>query len=527
MKRILIVIAVLLVIGAIGLAIFARSVLTGENVRAAVAAQVSAALGQPVTIGSLGASIYPRVTMDLGEVVIGEPARIQLRSVHLGTGLGALLSRRIEGADVQVDGARIRLPLPPLGLGKPSDTDSGGSAPPVEIVSIEEIVLRDVEVMSGDRTLVGDIELVPQGDGVQLRRVSLAADGAAIEMTGALTSLSPIDGRVEANADTLDFDRLVGFLSDFTATATAPAASSAPAADGASTSEGTGLDGRLTFVLKAGSARTGGLTLADLNATARVTPAAVTFEPLTFGVFGGRYEGTMRLVPDDPSRFEWRAKVAGIDTAALMAFAGSPGTVTGTLAGTITLEGEGLQMEQALRTARGTARVDITDGTIAGLSLVRTIVTATSGRGGVLTSATSAAAAPPASGSERFSRLGATLRLDRGVMSTSDFSMTSPDVDLAASGSIRLATMTTDFDGRAQLSEALSKQAGTDLYRYAQQGGRVTLPVDVSGPIDRLSVRVDIGKAAERAIRNRAEEEAKKAIKRNLPGGLGGLIPKR
>ena len=111
-------------------------------------------------------------------------------------------------------------------------------------------------------------------------------------------------------------------------------------------------------------------------------------------------------------------------------------------------------------------------------------------------------------------------------MTTNDASMTSPDVDLQASGTVSLATMTTAFSGRVQLSHALSKQAGTDLYRYTVQGGRVTLPVVVSGPFGNLAVRIDLADAATRAIRNRAEEEAKKALERNLPKGLRGLIKK-
>jgi hypothetical protein len=42
-----------------------------------------------------------------------------------------------------------------------------------------------------------------------------------------------------------------------------------------------------------------------------------------------------------------------------------------------------------------------------------------------------------------------------------------------------------------------------------------------------LSVGIDVGAAATRAIRNRAAEEAQKAIERNLPRGLGGLFPRR
>jgi hypothetical protein len=186
-------------------------------------------------------------------------------------------------------------------------------------------------------------------------------------------------------------------------------------------------------------------------------------------------------------------------------------------------------MERALKTARGTARVDVTDGTMAGLALVRTVVTSLSGRGGMTTSALSgvqAQAGGGAGGNEKFSRLGATLALADRVMRTSDFAMRSPDVDLTGTATLSLARMTADMKGRVQLSEALSKQAGTDLYRYTQEGGRVTLPATVSGPLDNLSVRVDISAAASRALQNAASQEIDKAIKRNLPGGLGGLFPK-
>jgi uncharacterized protein involved in outer membrane biogenesis len=271
---------------------------------------------------------------------------------------------------------------------------------------------------------------------------------------------------------------------------------------------------------------TGSLVLSDVTATATITPDAARFDPLSLGVFGGRYEGSMQLALGDVPAFQWNATVNGVDAAALMAFAGSPDTITGRLSGTLALDGQGLQMEQALRSARGRSRIDITDGTIAGLQLVRTIVTATSGRGGVLASAGAAVANRETTGGERFSRFGATLQLAGGVIETNDVSMASSDVDLSAAGSLRLSGMAADLEGQAQLSEALSRQAGTDLVRYTQEGGRVTVPVTVTGPIDRLAVRVDVGDLAKRAIRNKAAEEAQKVIDRNLPG-LGGLFRRK
>jgi uncharacterized protein involved in outer membrane biogenesis len=524
MKRLALALTVLLILGGLGLALLARSVLTGDNVRAAVASQLASAIGQPVTIGELGASIYPRVTMELTDVRIGQPANIQLRQVHVGTDFRALLSRRIEHAAMRVTGARVELPLPPFALpGVGRSADAATSEPPVEIVSVDEIVLSDVTVVSGGRSLQGTIEMTPRGAGVDLRRVSLAADGTAVEMSGAIDSLSPFTGRLEARATEVNFDRVLAFFSDFTASA-ASAGATAPA----SAPQAGSLPGRLVVDLTLGRATTGALTLADVRTTVTVSQQDMTLTPLVFGVFNGRYEGTMQLTVGEATRFRWQGRVSGIDTGAMMRFAGTPNTITGTLAGTVALQGAGREMEKALRTSRGTARVDIANGSIAGLALVRTIVLATSGRGGYATSAETAVTSPGNSAeAARFSRLGASLVLADGVIRTNDFAMQSTDVDLTGAGALAAATMTTEVQGQVRLSPELSKQAGTDLYRYAQQDGRVTLPVTVSGPLAGLSVRIDLSQAASRAIQNRANEELNKAIERNLPRDLRTLFPKK
>ena len=73
-----------------------------------------------------------------------------------------------------------------------------------------------------------------------------------------------------------------------------------------------------------------------------------------------------------------------------------------------------------------------------------------------------------------------------------------------------------------QLSDELSKQAGRDLIRYTQQGGRVTLPATITGSAEAPHVRIDIADMAKRALANRANEEAQKALKK----GLGSLFKK-
>ena len=173
-KKVLLGILAIVVIVGTGLFVWARSVLTQDTVRTAIAARLTDTLGQPVSIGGIGATIYPRVTVNLENVAIGPQTNIHVNTLAIGTDFRALLSRRIEHGTMRLVGARIRLPLPPLALGSQPTapvTTTAPSGAPVEIVSIDEIVLTGVEIVSGGRTLRGDIEVVPQGRGVSCERL--------------------------------------------------------------------------------------------------------------------------------------------------------------------------------------------------------------------------------------------------------------------------------------------------------------------------------------------------------------------
>jgi uncharacterized protein involved in outer membrane biogenesis len=517
-KKVLVGVLLLVVVASAGLLLWVRAVFTQDAVRTAIAAQLSRSIGQPVTIGSIGAGLYPRVTVNLGEVSIGQPARIQVRTLHVGADLGALLSRRIEHASLQLAGARIELPLPDFAMASSSPASTPGTgerSAPVEIVSIDEIVLNKVEIVSGGRTLLGDVEVVPQGKGFALRKATLAAESTTIAITGQITDLTGPSGELTLKAGALSLDQLMAFVTDFAGGAGTPAGAPAgqPARTGAS---GTASAMNVTVSLDADRATIGGLTLEKLAGRARVTPQGVTLEPIAFGLFGGRYEGTLALSLGATPDFHLKAALTGIDMAAATRFAGTPDTITGRLSGQIDLTGRGTDAAAAMKTARGSGRVDITDGTIKNLGLVQTVVMATSMRSGAANQTAGR------SRDEPFSRLGATLTVAGGSASTQDLRLESKDLLLAAAGAVRLDGSAVNLLGQVQLSDALSQQAGRDLVRYTQEQGRVTLPATITGPAGNLQVHIDVADMAKRAITNRASEEVQKALK----NGLGGLIKK-
>lgn len=496
------VIALVLVVSIAG-GLWVRSVFTHDAVRAALASQMAAALGQPVAIGGISASIYPRVTVKLSNVTIGEPVRIQAEAVRLGTDLRALLSRQIVHGAVHLDGAKVQLPLPPLGSKTSSSAPGASGAMPIEIVSIDEIVLKGVEVVSGGRTLRGDIEAVPHGTGVTLRRVSLSAEDTSLEGAGEIADVAGPVGNITMKAGTLNLTRLLDFLNAFssgsgmTAHAAAPRAAGTPPAN-------------LLVSLAADRATVGSLALEKLSARARVTQDGVTLEPLEFAIFGGGYKGTMILASrGGTSTFRLNAALSNIDVASATAFAGSPGTISGRLSGRIEVSSRTAETSRAMNAAKGTARVEIRDGVVKNLGLVKTVVIATSMRADAQNPLRSGG-----STDEPFTLLGATFNLADGTAHTNDLQFQSPDILLRAAGSLRLDGSAIDLKGDVQLSDALSQQAGRDLVRYTQEQGRVTLPATITGSAQAPLVRVDVASLASRAVQNKAKEELKKALGR-------------
>jgi uncharacterized protein involved in outer membrane biogenesis len=319
-------------------------------------------------------------------------------------------------------------------------------------------------------------------------------------------------------AGALNFDQLMAFAHDFSTGSGMASASSAPngQAPPASAHPAGVPPMNITISLQADRATMGALALEKLAGTARITPDAMTLNPVSFGVFGGKYDGSLVFSLGAAPDFKLDAAVSGIDMAAATAFAGSPNTITGRMSGKMSLTGRGVDQAAAMKTARGTARVDVVNGVVKRLGLVHTVVVATSGRGEAVGGASGGASDEP------FTKLGATLTIADGSARTDDLHFESKDILFSGSGTLRLDGTAMNLQAQVQLSDELSRQAGRDLVRYTQEGGRVTVPATIAGSSTSPQVRVDVTSMARRAITNRANEEAQKAVKK----GLGSIFKK-
>ena len=510
MKKLLIVGLALVLIVIAALAIAVRMLIDPERVRATIEAQASVATGMPVTLQAADISIWPKPRVTLSGLKVGDPASLTLERIEVATALRALLSRRIENAELTLADSTVDVPALLAALSGIANESSTPQPPaegapidaPLTLVSVDTIAFRNVRVIYNGGSAAVNFESALSGDRLDIRSFNLASEVTDLEASGAIESLAGRRGKLTISADSLDLDGMIAVLSGMQGAQGAPA-------HGAQGGEAVDM----TFDVTAAKGRAGGVQFDNLKAMIHATAGGVQMEPFGFGAFDGRVDGKARV---DTSRAEpalvLDAKLSQLDVAAVAAFVGQPGAITGRLGGELHLSGAGVDPTAALANASGTGALAITDGVIPNLHLVRAIVIAFG-------------KPEPGStgGGDRFTRISTTVDLAKSMLRFSTITFASPDVDVDGNGTLNLSAGVVDITGRARLSEALTAQAGRDLVRYTSDANRVTVPVTVSGAVDAPQVRVDAGALLRRA----AENEVKSQIQKRTGGLLDRLKGKK
>jgi uncharacterized protein involved in outer membrane biogenesis len=492
---------ILLALGVIIVVVVAMGIglywfLSGDGVRIALEREATKWLGQPVTIGSAGARIFPRPAITLRGVRAGEPVRILLADVQVSTGLKPLWSRRIEDAEVAISDSRIDMPLPftlPAPGGSPTAPSTTGS---LQIVSVRAITLQNVTLASRGRQITVSARSSLSSAHMNLERFTAAAGTTSLEASG-LVQISPrLDAQLQVKAGHVDVDDLIALADAF-----APRTPrKTPAASGP-------LPGRIVARISSETARASGVDVRQFSTTLVAQGNRITLSPVTLQLFGGRYRGSLDIDSEVGAlRATVRAQIADLDVAQLAAFGGVADTISGRLSGSGTFNGRGATIGDAIAAATGEGTATIVSGAVKRLGLVRTVVLffgRPAPNAGVAT--------------DNFDRIDATFALIQQVVAASALSLHSPDLDLVGAGTLSIPTKALDGHMDLSLSEALSAQAGTDLARFTREGNRLLLPAVISGTLDAPRVTIDAGAAVRRGLRNE--------VQRRLKNILGTLVP--
>jgi hypothetical protein len=501
-RKILLALLVLAIAGAIALVLIARGAIGGEVVRRTMEEQLTARMGQPVRIASLGASFFPRVTIDLRGVTIGEPAVAGLEQISIATGLRGLLSRRVEDADVIVAVGRIPLRLA-LDLAGAASVEPSSQTAGFTIVSVRSFALRRVELVAGQRSLHVDLDASLSGDRLEVSRLVAEAEGTRLEAEGTMSSLARGEGRFGARANHLNLDRLLAFMSEVSG-AWSPRSSGRGSEDPRLRSDQP-VALKLEVGLSAPAGELGGYRFQSFSSLVRLSPSQVTMQPLEFRMFDGGFEGQLRVAMAGASpQLMLNGEVSGMDVAVILRETRRSSAMSGQLGGTVSATSSGTSSAEILRRVRGTGQIAITDGVIPGLEMVRSIVLAFGKPSGL----------PPEGSGSAFTRLAGTFSLDNQTLRTANLTFASRDFDMAGQAVIGLPAGTIDMRADVVLSRELTAQAGTDLRRVAQEDGRVVVPARITGTVAEPRVSVDPAAALNRAVQNEIKRKLQDLFKR-------------
>ena len=409
-RKLLAGVVILLVLVAIAVALFARGTIGSAAVKRTLEQQLSARLGEPVRIDTLGASFFPRVTLDMRNVSIGDPARATIAELSVATGLRGLLSKRIEDGEIILSNSRVPAEMV---LGFAGAAASGGSAQSqdgLSIVSIRSLALRNVQLVVGTRSLTVELQASITGDRLDVTRLVAQSSATRLDAHGALTSIAAHKGTFTATAARLNLDELLAVASGFSIPA---GPSSAARVD-------------VTIDVSAPEGELGGYRFQKLSSVVHLTPGRMRVAPLRLGMFAGTCDGQLDVsttgsAPD----LSMSGRVQGVDVAAMLREVQESSSMSGRLSGTFSVRTRGASSAAVLSAAHGTGRAVILDGEIPHLDMVRAIV---------LAFGKPSSDSRAGSGS-RFTRIDSGFTLDDQTLRSKDVAFASPDFDMT--GAVR------------------------------------------------------------------------------------------
>ena len=491
MRKLLLYLVLAVVVVMLCAAGFVYWFFSGDGLRRAIEQQATAFLGQPVKIGRARAGVFPRTAIHLGDVRIGDPARVTLAEVDVSTDFRELLSRRIQDAAITIANSRIEMPLPFTipsgGEGEPSANTSGNTPSVVEIVSIRTIALDDIVVVSRGKAVRVSAESSLAGNRLTLQRFEARSGATTLDAEGEVDLAPSVEARLKAKANKLDVDELLALADAFTPPQPSNRTTASPSAPM-----------KIAARVSAETATAGGIEVRQFASDLEMNGDRVVLSPLTFQLFGGRYQGAVNAQLGQTLSLTIKSRLQDLNVAQLAAFGGSPDTISGTLTGAGTFSGSGPDVAAVLKSARGMGTATIANGVIRRLNLVRTVVLFF-GR----------PAADTTEGTDRFERIDTSFTLANQILRAEPLSLRSRDADIVGSVTVNVDSQALDGMADLSLSEELSKQAGTDLIRFTREGTRVVLPARLGGTIAAPRLTIDAAAATKRGLRNEVERRLK------------------
>jgi AsmA protein len=338
-----------------------------------------------------------------------------------------------------------------------------------------------------------------EDDAVALNDLSVQLDDTQIAGRLGVANFATPRVRIALDVDAIDVDRYL-----------------APAQEGGS---GTSADGEATALpreelrdlyldgtLKIGTLLVGGLTLEQVQATATARDGVLTLEPLRAALYGGQYDGSIRLDGTGAkTKVQMRQSLDAVQVASLLTDLADVEQLEGLVVAKLDLNGAGTTDAELKETLAGTVTFELSDGVYKGLDIWHEIRTVRARvKGDIPPERTGPA-------QTEITALDFGGRLTDGVLNSERMIAQLPFLRVTGDGSLSLADESLDYRFNARVMQVPEFPDGATLDDL--EGWNI--PLRLGGTLEQPKLGVDLAEFA----KTRAAQELQNKLFDKL--GLG------
>ncbi len=324
-----------------------------------------------------------------------------------------------------------------------------------------------------------------------------------------LAKFSPPAYTFDINVDRLNVDR---YLPHEEKPVAAPSQSEKPAPKAAA-QEDTPVDlsalkdldanGRL----QVGALQAKGVKLANLKAQIKAANGRLDVAPHSASLYEGTANGAISAQAD--GRIALRESLSGVSIGPLLRDAAQKDILEGRGNVSLDVSAAGKTVNGMKKALNGTARLQLKDGAIKGINIAEVLRKAKTALG-----SGNAKAQARETQKTDFSELNASFVIKNGVARNEDLDVKAPLFRITGKGNVDIGNSTIDYLVKAAVVATTKGQGGAERSELAG----LTVPVQLSGPLDDMKYKVDYGAVAREAVKSKVGEKLKESLGQRLGG---------
>ncbi|MDO8314027.1 MAG: AsmA family protein [Rugosibacter sp.] len=263
-------------------------------------------------------------------------------------------------------------------------------------------------------------------------------------------------------------------------------------------------------VARIGSLQVKNLKFSQLNATLKAANGRLDIAPLSANLYEGSMSGSL-AVNANGNGVAVRQKLVGVSVAPLLKDLANKDLIAGKGVVTVDVTGQGASVSALKKSLAGSASLVLRDGAIKGINLAQSMRDIQSKLG----ARQDVTQVSRGADKTDFSEFSASFRLTGGVAHNEDLAIKSPFLRLSGAGDIDIGNNRINYLAKVRVVNTSAGQDGKE----ADQVKGVTVPVRVTGPLDKITWKIEFASAIGDLLKEKAQvriDEKKQELQKKV-----------